>query len=418
MHVKKNILEICNGLWLWWTEKTMQIFCKYLDKTKYNVFACGIFKWWERAKLIESHVSNLLIANWNIDEIKDFINENNIDIVHWHSISQNAWNEFEKSIELLKFLKSKNIRVIETSPFSLYNEEVDSLLDLKLFVSKTNLIKYFWKFGKKINDKSKYSFLYNPLDTEELEKLRLNDKEKILLRSQYWISKTDFVIWKVWRANLWKWEDTIINIVPDLIKTIPNLKVVIRAIPEIKKKKIKKMWIEAYFIYLPETVSEKEISETYQLMDVMVHTSRIWECNSVAINEWLFFSIPIITTSTDFLQFTLFGRDNWQIEVIRDNINWFVSNQIIEIIKFIITLNSDKLLLETIKNNSKNKSIFLFDSTNITKQLESFIENWNKNLYDLDHELKLYKKNRKKVSIFSLFKINIEAIYEKFINKA
>jgi uridine kinase len=46
----------------------------------------------------------------------------------------------------LKFFKENNIKIIETSPFSLYNEKIDQLLDLKLFVSKTNLIKFFWKF--------------------------------------------------------------------------------------------------------------------------------------------------------------------------------------------------------------------------------------------------------------------------------
>jgi hypothetical protein len=84
---------------------------------------------------------------------------------------------------------------------------------------------------------------------------------------------------------LWKWDDTIIHVVPKLLKYIPNLKIVIRAIPEIKKNKIKRMGIEKYFIYLPESALEKDITETYQLMDIMLHTSRIGECNSVAINE-------------------------------------------------------------------------------------------------------------------------------------
>jgi len=416
MENKKNILEICNQLWIGGTEKTLQIFCKYLDKTKYNVFVCWIFRWGEREKLISPFVSDLLIANWNLDKIKEFVIKNNINIVHWHSITQSPWEEFEKSIELLKFFKSKNIKIIETSPFSLYNKEVDDLLDIKLFVSKTNLIKYFWKFWKLLSDKSKYSYLYNPLDIEELEKFRLNYEEKKELRKNYWINENDFVIWKVGRANLWKWDDTIISIVPKLVKSIPNLKVVIRAIPEIKKEKIKKMWLEKYFIFLSESVIEKDITDTYQVMDVMVHTSRIWECNSVAINEWLFFWLPIVTTSTDFLQFTLFWRDNWQIEIINDWENWYIENSINWIINKVLKLYKNKDLLKNIWKNNINYSINLFNSNKLTKELENFFENnHNKNInYDLND----YKKKTKKETIYSLILENIKAIIDKIIYKA
>lgn len=418
MENKKNILEICNQLWIWWTEKTLQIFCKYLDKTKYNIFACWIFNWWHRELIIKNLVSNILIANWDIEKIKNFVIQNNINIVHWHSISQNSWEQFYKSIELLKFFKNKNIKIIETSPFSLYNEKIDDLLDFKLFVSKTNLIKYFWKFGKKLRNKLKYSYLYNPLDIEELEKLRLSLEQKKELRKQYWILENDFVIWKVGRANLWKWDDTIINIINDLLKEIKNLKVVIRAIPEIKKKKIKKMWLEKYFIFLPESVIEKDITDTYQLMDIMLHTSRIWECNSVAINEWMFFWLPIITKPTNFLDKTIFDRDNWQIEIIENWKNWFYSDSDFIIIKKIIDLYKNKKLLSNISNTNKEKVYKLFNQIDIIKKLEWFFV-WNNYFnFDFNNEILKYKIQNVKSSKFKLIKINLLAIYDKFFNKA
>lgn len=418
MKKKKNILEICNQLWIWWTEKVMQIFCKYLDKDKYNVFACWIFRWWEREELIKNNVSDLLVANGDIGKVKDFIRKNMIDIIHWHSISQNPWIEFEKSIELLKFCRENNIKIIETSPFSLYNEKIDDLLYLKLFVSKTNLIKYFWKFWKKLKNKDKYSFLYNPLDIDELEKYRLNKQQKKEVRKKYGIWENDFVIWKVGRANLWKWEDTIIDIVPEIIKEISDLKVVIRAIPEIKKKKIKKLWVEKYFIFLPESVIEKDITDTYQVMDIMVHTSRIGECNSVAINEWLFFWLPIITKPTDFLQKMLFDRDNWQIEVIKKWINWYYSiNNKQNIYKIIELYRKSKKINEIQKNNIK-KSIDVFGYKNIIKKLELFFDWKNYFLFDYKKDFKKYKENQEKESFIKILKINIKALLDKFINKA
>lgn len=416
MENKKNILEICNQLWIWWTEKTLQIFCKYINKTKYNVFTCWIFSWWIRELIIKDLVSDILVANWDIEEIKKFVIQNNIDLVHWHSITQNPWVQFDKSIELLKFFKSRNIKIIETSPFSLYNEQIDNLLDIKLFVSKTSLIKFFYKFWTKIKDKSKYSYLYNPLDIDELEKFRLTKIEKINLREQYGISKDDFVIWKVWRANLWKWDDIIIDIIPKLIKEIKNLKVIIRAIPEIKKKKILKMWLEKYFIFLPESVMEKDITDTYQLMDIMVHTSRIGESFWIALVEWMFFGLPIITKSTDFTKYTIFDRDNSQVEIVNDSENWYIENSINWVINKVIKLYKNKDLLENISKTNINYSINLFNSNKLAKELENFFEdNYSKNV---NYNLNDYKKKTKKETIYSLMLENIKAIIDKFIYKA
>lgn len=416
MENKINILEICNQFWIGGTEKTIQIFCKYLDKTKYNIFACWIFKWWMREKLIKENVVELLIANWNIKKIKEFIIKNQINIVHWHSITSNPWIEFQKSIDLLNFCKENNIKIIETSPFSIFNEKIDSLLDLKLFVSKTSLIKFFYKFWNKIFIKDKYSYLYNPLDTEELEKYRLNNEEKLELKEKYWIKKSDFVIWKVWRASLWKWDDTIIKIVPKLIKTIPTLKIIIRAIPEIKKVKIKKMWIEKYFIFLPESVIEKDITETYQLMDIMLHTSRIGESFGISLIEWMFFWLPIITKSTDFTKYTIFDRDNSQIEIINDWENWYIENSINWVINKVIKLYKNKDLLENISKTNINYSTNLFNSNKLTKKLEIFFE--NNHIENINYNLKDYKKKTKKETIFSLILENIKAIIDKFIYKA
>jgi glycosyltransferase involved in cell wall biosynthesis len=66
------------------------------------------------------------------------------------------------------------------------------------------------------------------------------------------------------------------------------------------------------FIYLPETVDEEEIASTYQLMDIMLHTSRIGESFGMTLVEGMLFGLPILTNSTDFRECTLFDRDNSQ----------------------------------------------------------------------------------------------------------
>lgn len=417
MTEKINILEICNGLWIWWTEKTMQIFCKYLDISKFNVYCVWLFRWWEREFEIKKYVRELCIANWDIQKVKQLVINHSIDIVHWHSITVNPGSDYEKSLELLQFLKSHWIRIIETSPFSLYDKEIDSLLDMKLFVSGTNLVKYFWKFGEKIENRDKYHYLYNPLDIKELEKFRLNQQQKWELREKYGIAKEAFVIWKVWRANLWKWDDAIIDVVPILIKSIPNLRVVIRAIPEIKKRKVRKLWVEQYFLYLPESVSEEDITGTYQLMDVMLHTSRIGESFGIAIVEGMYFWLPVITCPTDYHVWTIFDRDNAQCEVVIDNVTGYIESRFLDICARIVLLAEQPEIREQLSENAIRHTQASFDAQKLTLMLEKFLEksSWKKLAY-MDNQATLL--SIKKESLSKIFVENFKAIRDKFIFKA
>lgn len=409
-----RVLEICNQLGIGGTEKAMQIFCKHLTQAWVYVVACGAFAWWEREDMIKAYTKATLIANGNIKLIKKFIKQHKINVVHWHSLAH-KWIEHSKSLELLKFCKNNWITLIETSPFSLYNKDIDNLLDTKIFVSKSNVIKYFWKFAHKHLQYEKYDYMYNPLDCEELEKYVLSYAEKIRLRKKYNIPPGAFVIGKVGRANLWKWDDTIIDIVPMLSKKISNLHVVIRALPKKKLTKIEKLWIKHLFTLLPESVIEQDVMETYQLMDIMMHTSRIGECNSVSINEWLFFWLPILTKSTDFMKKTIFDRDNGQAEIIENWKNGYVVNDIQVMVQHTYALYTNHALRSTISNNNIKKAKTLLDANKQTKQLIDIFHGKKRTLQT--DTIKKYQQNVLPESHVSIIKENIKAVWESFFYK-
>jgi len=416
--MKIAILEICNQLWIGWTEKTMQIFCKYLDKEKFTVYACGVFGWGEREKLIQQHVQALLLANGDIEKIKQFVVEKNIHIVHWHSLTTNPWNSNTLSIELLRFFKKNHIRVVETAPFSLYNSEIDNLVDKKLFVSKNSLIKFFYRFAKKWIKREKYDFLYNPLDIQELKQYRISEEEKMQLRDKYCIERNAFVIGKIGRANLWKWDDTLIEIAFKLSKKIPNLKIVIRSIPPQRWKIIQEKKLDNLFLNLPETSNEQEICETYQLMDIMVHTSRIWESFGITLAEGMFFGLPIITKSTDFMRPTIFERDNSQIEIVENGINGFIENNNEKIIEKILELKNDSILYARIAQNNQQKAEMAFSAKKLCKKLEDFLGGSNNSPRYDNSSIREYKGKCSRENTISLLYTNFIAIRDKFIFKA
>ncbi len=408
----KNLLFVLLKLWIWWTEKTAYIYMKSLSH-EFNVFTVAINKWWERYDDFKKYSNDILIAEWNYQKIKDFTIKNKIDIIYMHWVS---WHKNSSElIDFLKWAKEKNIKIIETSPFSLFTPETEKFLDYKLFVSKTSLLKFLWKF--KSPNITKYDYLYNPLDTELLEWYRINNTEKQKEREKIWIKKCDFVIWKVWRADLWKRDDTIIDIVPLLVKDIPNLKIVIRALPRYKLKKIKRLWLEKYFVLLPESVNEKEIANTYQIMDVMLHTSRIWESFWIALAEWMFYWLPVLTTDTDRSQRTAFDRDNSQWEILWEHNREFISNDLHYLANKIIELYKNVELRKDIwdKNSEYVQNHYL---VNILKnKLLNILNNDYIADFNYKNELLIYEQSIKKQSFIERLLISIKAAYESFFNK-
>src|ERR1700690_4234808 len=114
----KNILEITNNFGLGGTEKTMQIYCKYLNKKKFNVFACGFLGDGPRKKYIQNNVKDILVANGDGKKVIEFIKKNNIDIFHYHNIiiTKNIRNkDKDKLVEVLMYCRENGIMTIETS---------------------------------------------------------------------------------------------------------------------------------------------------------------------------------------------------------------------------------------------------------------------------------------------------------------
>lgn len=405
--MKKKLLFIVPSLWLWGTEKTAQIYLTAL-KDDFDVYVCALNNSWPREQLFREQAKDIIICEWDFVKLEEFILNKKIDIVYLHWISGK-----KNSIALVSFLKQLKwqwIQIIETSPFSLHTPDTEQYLDYKLFVSKTSLLKFLWKF--KQPKTTKYYYLYNPIDCIYLEQFRLNPEEKKELRKKYNL-EDKFVIWKVGRADIWKRDDTIINIMPNLIKKIPNIVALVRSIPNSKLKKIKKLWIEKYFVVLSESVDEKEIANTYQLMDLMFHTSRIGESFWITLVEWMFFGLPIISNFTDWMQWTAYDRDNSQSEIIWKNN--YILNKHKDMINKILEFKENRELYDKISKQNIERVYQNFDVKKLVEKLKSILINEGNTIKNIefDREISNYKMNVIKESCFRRMYLSLKAIYEK-----
>jgi len=420
----KNILLISNSLGLGGTEKTLQIYAKYLNKKKFNVFVCGFFSGGEREKLIKPHVKKIFLAQGNVEKIKKFIAQNKIEIVYFLSTDFSGKTPtFFKTLELFRFLKNQTlkqvqdntdvdchaelgsassnqpIKVIETSQFAVWNPQIDALLDKKLFVSRTCLQKYFWKNkfkikknlsqpktnfiqhkSKQVDEADKYNFLYNPLDIAEMKKHTISKKEIADLKNKLGIKPNEIVLGRIGRPDPWKWDSLTIKVAQELKKRKIPFKFIVRSAPKKIINQINNSFfyksLKKHFIFLPLTPDEKEICKTYQTLDIYVHFSFIGETFGCALAEAMFFKKPIITSETDYKKWWIpYDRDNAQTEIVENNKNGYVENNVKKIADLIIKLSSNKKLYKKIGESNYKKSTTVFNAKNLVKKLGRYLIN-------------------------------------------
>lgn len=421
-----NILEICSNFGIWWTERNLQNIIKFINKDFFDVYSCALFNGWWREDFIKERSRDCLIAHWNFNKIKSFIINNHIEIVHWHFIPGKENSKYKEIIDFLKRLKQHSIKIIETSPFSGYNKEIEKYVDLKLFVSKTSRLKFMYE--NKQPKITRYWYVYNGIDIDWLKELKITIEECNNYRETIWIAKEDFVIWKISRADIIKRDDTIIDIIPSLITDIPNLKIVVRSIPEQKLKQIKRLWLEEYIISLPETNEEVEIMKTIQIMDIMLHTSRIGESFWISLVEGMFFEKPIITNSTDRMNNKrIYYRDNSQAEILWEINKHMILNDKEEIKNKIISLKENKEKFWEISLKNKEQSL-LFDMKKIIKKWELIFMDYENKFFNIEqlnyvNELNKYRWAETNIKINMIRKLKenwaflLDMICEKNLTK-
>ena len=76
-----RILHVCNQLDLGGSEKTIQIFCKYLDRSQFEVFVYGRLRGGVRVKEIERLGVPVFVGPADLDAL---VRDLKIDICHVH----------------------------------------------------------------------------------------------------------------------------------------------------------------------------------------------------------------------------------------------------------------------------------------------------------------------------------------------
>lgn len=287
--IATNILDIGGA------ERTVQTLALYLDKSKFDVTVLCLLRGGPRVKLLEERGAKVLVGDGTLNKIKELIPQPNIDVLHFHRSGQNENSLHNATVEYLRPKK-----LMETNIFAFTDPVLGPKFDLQAYKSMMMLSERAWRgIEQKPEICFKQRVIYNPVTVDYFDQFALSSERRQAMRQNLGVKPDEVLLGRIGRNDTVKWGDLILTSLPEIFKNNPKVKVLFRTVPTSRLVWLKnKNFFDGRVIVLPESSSEKEIAETYQMLDIYVHTSRRGEAFGNSLNEAMVWSLPIIVENT------------------------------------------------------------------------------------------------------------------------
>jgi len=308
---KINVLQLYENFGFGAGKKTPESIAKYSNKRIFNFSICVL----EPRSILERKLKYMGAKIYHVEGPKKFaelIKKEKIHVIH------TAMREKLFSVFANAALRAGALAVI------LY-DSMNEMVDLEKTksidrhgVSKMCALRY--RKWQKIPDKEfhkNYRVWYIPVDLDWIESLEPSRSEILRRRKKLGIKPDDLVVGRVGRPDIGKWSDVLIDMMPHLIKKIPNVKFLVIGIPEGKKEEIEKRKLGKYFILLKPIPSDKFLMELLYLIDIFAYSSVSGESFGMSIVEAMACKKPVVVNSTPLV-------DNAQVETVDNGKTGFV----------------------------------------------------------------------------------------------
>ncbi|HEV8210305.1 MAG TPA: glycosyltransferase family 4 protein [Vicinamibacterales bacterium] len=290
-----NVLEFSNQWSMGGTEKTAQIFIKYLDRDRFNVYAAG-WRGGPRADAIRDSAAGMFISE-DVRAMKEWIRARQIDIVHFHRMG------LPDHPLIATFTEAGVPILIEHNIFAHVDDTADrDRIQKHIFVSKAQLEIYRQRAGASF-DASKCSCIYNPVEMEAFDAYAF-DRD---------FSRPTFGRYS--RNDPTKWHPINVQILPFVKQAIAGARFHVIGLPDSYRDAISAMGCADMVAEFPNTMSDRKLCDFLNGITVFTHGSAIGESFGISIAEAMASGLPVVTHT---------GGDGAQAELVTDEYNGFV----------------------------------------------------------------------------------------------
>lgn len=332
---KIRVMLACNLLDLGGTEKAIQIFAKYLDKSRFEVFACGRLRGGVRVAEIEKTGIPVFLQPLDITKL---VRELKIDIYH---VSRAGDYEPGSLPEKLNGWP----RIVETNIFNAIDKQENERIDCYLFPSRWSKDVYLRRHG--MRPKALYEALYLPVDFEEFPAYAKEFKATFGRCS---------------RADDQKWHDVCVDSLPKVFRKVPEAQCIFQGATDRVKSRLAELGLTGR-IELSNT--SVQLKDFYPRLDVFTHGARVGEGFGVVIAEAMANRLPVVTIATPQRK-----KSNAQGEIVEHKITGFVCRWRWQYAGAVIELLKNHDLRKRFGQRSYEKAREEFEASKLTRKLE------------------------------------------------
>lgn len=372
MKQKLKVVHYCNQMGIGGTERTMELFCKYLDRSVFDVYAVSVYRTPPNLQRLKVELGSLFgnskaigkkrlwkslnarIPNFrtaveenrivvlkNTDELETTLREISPDVLHVH-YSGNP--ELPTSNENIL---SKIPITVTTNQFEIENTSASHRYVKKMFFVSNWMLQNKAHWAK--NDPRAevfYNLIEEPIATETL-------------RDVYNIPENAFVIGRIGRADSGIHDPISLSAYAE-IQSDQTYFLAISA-PENMEKQAKSLKVKN-FISIPPTTDPKFLSKFYNTIDVLAHARRDGETFGCNIAEAMMHGKPVVSHLTPFMNAQqeiigdggiVVGQDDWQAYA-----------------KALREFKENPQLRNTYSEKAKARALEAFEAQRLTRRLE------------------------------------------------
>lgn len=317
---KIKVASLVNDFGLGGTPRQIVTLDKYLNKDIFEHVVIGLNS---NDNTRRDHFSGKNIFSCRTPaEVVQVLSSQQVEVLHVHRHGRN-----EPAHDEVARLWGPTKQLVELNIFSAFDTGVFGQQCQKhMFPSATNVWKYCIQNGLEF-DPTKHIAAFTLFDTANFAKHTPTSNQITALRQKWGAAKDAFVVGRLARPVMEKWDDETLIMWKKLSRCNPTAHFVALGVPESRQALLRSIGDAQRLTILPPTTSDQELALFYASIDVLAHASPIGECSSGTILEAMFFKKPVVVTSTPFPH-TTGGRshtpDNGQLDQIKNGVNGYV----------------------------------------------------------------------------------------------
>ena len=332
---KIRVLKACNQLGIGGTEKTIQIFSKYLDRSRFEVFVCGLRLGGSRVSEFERLGVTVIVEPPDLDRL---CRDLKIDVYHVYRAGDHEPGTLP--------LKHRGWpKIVETNVFDAVDPLGNPQIDAHVFFSTWCRDDYLGKYGR-FHGK-RYEVLYGPVDFVEFP----------LARREF-----TWTIGRCSRADDQKWHPVCVDSLPKVWRHAPQMRCRFRGVTPGVRAHLLRLGIE-------DRVECSEpmlgVADFYRGLDVYIHGARVGEGYGVVLAEAMASGLPVVTIATPQRK-----KCNAQAEVVEHNQTGFVVRYAWQYADAVIELLQDETLRRRFGEQGYEKAREQFEASKLTRKLE------------------------------------------------